>query len=153
VQGNRLSAVQDERALLVGDRTELSAIGAGNLGRESLGALLEQGGESALREAGGRGRSQVFHGLEIEARVRSGVTESTASNNFTPLGSEVADFLDLFGCQSAACHVEFYLVLRRNGSGAFSLSFYHKTLCSTKCVVASCRHLNTAKVVNRRTRR
>jgi hypothetical protein len=141
VQRDRLSGVQGERTLFGGDGTEAAAVGAGDLGRERLGTLFEEGGEGALGEPGGRGGGQVFHGLEIEASVRSGVRQSAAGNDFAPLSGEVADGLDLFGSQSAACHVEFYLALGRNSSGAFCLSFYHETLCPAKRVVASrCAH-------------
>jgi hypothetical protein len=127
-----LSGVQGERPFLVVDGTELSAVGAGDLGGQPTSAPFQQRGERALGQTGGRGDRQVFHGLEIEGGVRSGLAQGTSRHNFAPLGGESLDFSDLLGVELAACHVESFLVLRGNGPEALLGSFYHQALCSAK---------------------
>jgi hypothetical protein len=118
-----LSGVQGEGAFFALQGAEVSTGGAGDLGGEGLSPLLEEGGAGALGEAGGSGGGQIFHGLEIDRSVGSSLAEGAAGDNVAPLGREVADFLHLLGRESAACHGESCLVLGKNGSGAFILSF------------------------------
>ncbi len=99
-----MSGGHGKGAMLPGDRAGVPAVGAGDLRGQAGGAALQQSGEGALGQAGGRGGGQVLHGLEVEG-VHVGLVQGAAGNNFAPLDSESTDFTDLVGVELAACHV------------------------------------------------
>jgi len=84
-----------QRSVLPAHRAKLLAVGAGVLGVERLGLLLQEGGEGPFRQAGSRSRGDLLHGLEVDLQARAGLAEGATGNDFAPLGSEFTDFLEL----------------------------------------------------------
>jgi hypothetical protein len=124
-------------AVLPAHRTKLLALGAGVLGAERLGLLLQEGGEGPFRQAGSRGRGDLLHGLEIDLQARAGLAEGATGNDFAPLGSEFTDFLELLRGDLRACHGWSCLVLTRTALVGFLLPLYQPALSSAKGFLAS----------------
>jgi hypothetical protein len=97
VIGEGAPVAAGQGAGFVGERAEVAAVGAGLLGREGLGLLLQEGGEGALGQAAGGGSGDLFEGEQIDVQARAAVPEGTPGHNFPPLGGEVADFLEFLG--------------------------------------------------------
>jgi hypothetical protein len=95
VERKDLAGVQGERTFFVGDGTEVSAVRAGDFGREIRGALFEEGSAGALGEPGGGGRGQFFHGLEIEGGIRAGIA-ARVGRQFCPTRQRTHGFLGAF---------------------------------------------------------
>jgi hypothetical protein len=114
-----LDAAKGQQSFLAMDGAGASAVGTRVLGAEQLGLLLEQGGEGSFGQAGGSDSSDLLHGIQIDIGAGSGIAEGMAGNNFTPLGSEVTDFLESLGREFVLRHGLSCLVLTRIGGNAF----------------------------------
>jgi hypothetical protein len=86
-----------EGALGPADGAEAPAVGAGLLLPQPLRLLVEEGGEGPLSEPGGRGRDDLFHGVEIDIKPRPVVAEGVSGNDLAPTGGEFADPLEFLG--------------------------------------------------------
>ena len=80
------------------------AVGAGLLGAEPLGLLFQQGGEGALGQAGGGGRGDLLHGVQIDLGPRAGLAEGVPGHDFAPARSQVTDFLEFLRRELATRH-------------------------------------------------
>jgi hypothetical protein len=114
------------------DRTRLLAVGAGLFGAQRLGLLFQEGGEGSFGQAGGRGRDDCLHGLEIDVQARTGLPEDATRDDFAPLGSELADFLELLRGDLRARHGQSCFVLTQIARDGFLLPFYQAALGSAK---------------------
>jgi hypothetical protein len=116
---------------------EPAAVGAGLLGPEGRGLLLEEDGQGAGGAAGGRRRREVLHGFKIDLRAGSLVAEGVARDDFAPLGSKVADFLEVLRGKLTAWHGLSCLVLTMRSGDAFLLLLYASVLRWAKLFMAS----------------
>ena len=133
------AASDSEGAVLVPERTEVSAVGARLLGAEVLGLLLQEGGEGALGQAGGGGGGELLHAVDIDVEARARFAEGPAGDDFAPPGGQCTDVLELLGGDLGVRHGSSCLVLAKSGSGVFLLPFYRAILCLAKRVLASWR--------------
>ena len=131
------AAVADQRAWLVGDRAQLAAGGAGVVGGEGLGLLLQEGGEGALGQAAGGGGGDLFQGEQIDVQAGAGVTEGAAGDDLAPLGRQITDILEFFGCESRSGHGLSCLGVTPSDVEGLSCPFYRKVLHPAKPVLAS----------------
>ncbi len=107
-----LAALDGQRSVLVVDQAVPATVGAGRLGTEGLGLLLQEGAEGALGQAGRRRGGHLLQRLEVDVRARAGLAEGATGDAFSPLGRQVTDFLDLLRREFARCHEPSCLVLR-----------------------------------------
>jgi hypothetical protein len=133
----QLAAVKRQGAVLAADDAGPPAVGAGLFRPQGIGLLADQDREGTFGQAGGGGAGDVLHGLEIDLRAGPGVTEGTAGDDFAPLGSEVADFLEVLGGKLVTRHGLSCLVLARRNGDAFLFPLYRPVLCRTKLFLAS----------------
>jgi hypothetical protein len=120
VQRQVESACHGEGAWFVGDRTGSLAVGTGRLVREGLAILLQEDGESALGETCGSGGGDVLEVGEVELGV--GRVASVAGDNFSPLGGQFTDLLELFLRDFALHHGLSRLRLRNSNSNGLLFS-------------------------------
>jgi len=66
---------------------------------------FEKGSKGALGQAAGGGGGDLFEGEQVNVQSRATVPEGAAGDNFTPLGGQVADSVELLGGQSGSSHV------------------------------------------------
>ena len=78
---------------------------------ESLGLLLQQGGEGTCGEAVRGGAGELLHGLEVGVQAGAGVAEAAAGDDFAPASGQVTDFLEEFGGKFTTRHGWHLLVL------------------------------------------
>ena len=97
-------ALHLEGAWLAADDTGASTVGTGLVLTQGIGLLFQKGLQGALGEAGGSGTGELLHGVQVDVEPGSVVAESTAGDDFAPLGSEALELLELFGSEGAACH-------------------------------------------------
>ncbi len=71
---------------------------------EGLGLLVQKSAEGALGQASRRCGRDLFHGLEVEWAVASALSVEATSDDFSPLGGEVADLLERLSRQLALRH-------------------------------------------------
>lgn len=109
------------------------------LGSEGAGLLRQESAQNSFGQAGRGGSGDLFHGLEIDAGIRTGLAERTAGNDFSPPGRLLTDFPDLLLRHLPLRHDQFSLGLAANSSRAFFLPFYQASLCPAKWVLASTR--------------
>ncbi len=79
------------------DGTELLALRTRLLVGQSLGLLFEQSAEGALQQSLSGGLGGLLEGKQIGIEGRASVPESTARDDFAPLGSEITDILEFLG--------------------------------------------------------
>src|SRR5205823_5688647 len=127
-----------------------AAVGARRLGAEGLGLLLQEGAEGALGQTGRRGRGDLLQRLEVDVGAGAGLPEGATGDDFSPLGRQLTDFLDLLGRESALRHEQSCLVLRRIDSVVFLLPCYHTPLRPAKGVLASARRAGVGCVPSNR---
>jgi hypothetical protein len=106
-------------ALGAADGTEASAVGARSLGAEQLGLLFHQGSEGVFREAGGGGRGDLLHGVEVDVGARPGLAEGVPGHDLAPARGQVPDLLELVRGELATRHGQSCLVLVGIEEGAF----------------------------------
>src|SRR5262249_42082155 len=114
-----------------------AAVGARRLGAEGLGLLLQEGGERTLGQASGRGRCDLLQRPKVDLGAGAGLAEGATGNDFSPLGRQVTDFLDLLRRESALRHEQSCLVLTSIYLVVFLLPCYHTPLRPAKGVLAS----------------
>jgi len=64
---------------------------------QGAGLLGQQGGQSALEQALGRGLGRLFEGEQVGVQGRAGVAEGASGNDSAPLRSKVTEILELLG--------------------------------------------------------
>jgi hypothetical protein len=111
VEGDLLAAFEGQGSVLVADRAKRAAVGAGLLGCEGLGLLLQEGGEGALGQAGHGGSGDLLHGLEVNLGVWARLAEDATGHDFSPPRGQVTDLLEFFSRHGALRHGQTYLVL------------------------------------------
>src|SRR5262249_7856655 len=129
--------VAGQGAWVLAHRAKLAAVRAGLLGGEGLGLLLQEGGEWAFGESAGGGLGNLLQGEQIDVQPRSGVAEGTAGDNLAPLGGQIADVLEFFGCQWRSAHGLPCLGLAPSDVSGRSGPFYRKARRQAKPVLAS----------------
>ena len=97
-----VAALDGQGSVLEVERTDEATVRARLLGTEGLGLLLQEGAEGALGQTGRGGRGDLLHRLEVDLRADARLSEGTTSDNFSPLGRHVTDFLELLTCTTAA---------------------------------------------------
>jgi hypothetical protein len=132
-----LAALNSQRSVLVAQEAGSTAVGARRLGAESLGLLLQEGGEGALGQAGRRRRGDLLQRLEVDLRAGARLAEGATGDDFSPLDGQVTDLLDLLRREFALRHEQSCLVLRRIYPSVFLLPCYHTPLRRAKGVLAS----------------
>src|SRR5438874_13752546 len=95
----QLCALYVERSLLTAKGTRPSAVRAGLLRAQGMGLLFEKGLQSSFGEPGSSSEGDLLHGSEIDIESRPLVAIGASGDNFAPLGSEVAEFLEFFGSE------------------------------------------------------
>jgi hypothetical protein len=100
----QLCALNVKDAFLAAEDTRSSALGTGLLLAQSGSLFFEKGLQGALGESHGGGVGELLHGLKIDVKSGSVVTEGASGDDFAPLGSEALEFLELFGSEGVACH-------------------------------------------------
>jgi hypothetical protein len=68
------------------------------------GLTLQEGLQGAFGQTGGRGLSDLFHGVEVDVEPRTVVAEGPTSDDFSPLGSELAEFVEFLRGEWTAGH-------------------------------------------------
>jgi hypothetical protein len=84
-------------AWFVVDRTELTAVGTRIVGGESLGWLLQEGGEGSLGQSAGRGRGDLFEGSQVDVEAGASVAEGAAGHHGTPWAAPSRTFWSSWG--------------------------------------------------------
>jgi hypothetical protein len=99
---------------------------------------FQESGEGALGQPAGRSGGDLFEGEEVQVqKVRATIGEGPACDNSPPLGSEVADFLELLGSQSRSGHVSSILGFASSDERALTFSCYGQALWPANLVLAS----------------
>jgi hypothetical protein len=132
-----LAALDGQGSVLVADGAKGAAVGAGLLGSQGLGLLLQEGGEGALGQATRGGSSDLLQGLKVARGAGARLAEDATGDDFSPAGGQVMDLLELLSRGGTLRHGQSCLVLARTSGDAFLLSFYGAVLCPAKCVLAS----------------
>lgn len=101
---SQLCALHLERALLRAQGARAPAVGTGLLLTQGVGLLFEKGLQGALGESRGSGAGDLLHGIEIDVKSGSVVTEGAPGDDFTPLGGQVTEFLEFLGGELTARH-------------------------------------------------
>src|SRR5262249_32805932 len=135
-----VAALHSQGSVLVVQQARSAAVGARRLGAEGLGLLLQEGGERTLGQASGRGRCDLLQRPKVDLGAGAGLAEGATGNDFSPLGRQVTDFLDLLRRESALRHEQSCLVLTNIYLVVFLLPCYHTPLRPAKGVLASERH-------------
>jgi hypothetical protein len=104
------------------------------LGTEGLGLLVQQDAESAFRQAGGGGQSDLLHGGEVEG---AGLGKGPSCDDFSPFGGEFADLLQFLLRQFALRHDLSSLGLARSSEDGLLFPLYGLVVCPAKGVLAS----------------
>jgi hypothetical protein len=134
---SELSVFDGQRPVFDCHGAEPATGGAGLLGGQALGLLLQEGGQSPLGQAAGGGGGDLLHGLEVDGPVGAGLAEGATRDDFAPLGSDFTDFLELLGGELGAGHGESYLVLTKSDTRVFLFPFLYTSRCFAKGVLAS----------------
>ena len=96
VVGDRPAAtVQGTR--LVSDGAELLAGGTGLWVGKGLGLLFQQGGERAFQQSLGSRLRGLLEGEEVEIQGGASRAKGAAGDDFTPLGGEVVEIVEVLG--------------------------------------------------------
>jgi hypothetical protein len=132
------AAADVQVARLTADGAGASAVGAGLLVAEALGVLLQEAGAGALDQPLSGGAGQLLHGGQIDLEVGAVVAKGLTGNDFTPAGSQFADFVEILGCEVGARHWLSCLVLGETGWGALPLPLYRQAPVAAKQVLTSC---------------
>src|SRR6185369_5802264 len=130
-------ALHLEGAWLAADDTGASAVGTGLVLTQGIGLLFQKGLQGALGEAGGSGTGELLHGVQVDVEPGSVVAESTAGDDFAPLGSEALELLELFGSEGAACHAASCLKVESTTRGKRARSRYDPQLHKAKRFMTS----------------
>src|SRR5262249_10536184 len=88
-------------------------------------------------QASGRGRCDLLQRPKVDLGAGAGLAEGATGNDFSPLGRQVTDFLDLLRRESALRHEQSCLVLTSIYLVVFLLPCYHTPLRPAKGVLAS----------------
>ena len=91
-------------AWLMVDRTRPPAGGAGELRREGLGLLLQEGGERAVEQSAGGGDGDPFQGGQVGVEAWAGVAEGASGHDLAPAGRHITDILEFFGGEWRSGH-------------------------------------------------
>ena len=86
------------------DRTRPPAGGAGELRREGLGLLLQEGGERAVEQSAGGGDGDPFQGGQVGVEAWAGVAEGASGHDLAPAGRHITDILEFFGGEWRSGH-------------------------------------------------
>jgi hypothetical protein len=110
-------ALQDPEVSRLGlDRTESLAFGTRLLVSELLSVLFHEGLEGSLDQAEGGRRSDLLH----SSKGQSGrLVRDPSRNDFSPVGSEVLQLVELFGREMGLCHNESCLEVTSWGENRF----------------------------------
>jgi hypothetical protein len=100
----QLNALHLERAWLSAKRAKPSAVGTGLLLAQGVGLLFEESLQGTLGEASGGGEGDLLQSRQIDIESGALVAEGASGDNFAPLGSEAAEFLDFVRGKGAVCH-------------------------------------------------
>lgn len=95
------------------DGADPAAGGTGLRGSEGLGLLFEAGLQGPFGEAFGRGLGNLLHGVQIDVEVRPLVAKGAAGDDFAPLGSVGAEFLEFLGGEGSSRHGASCLEVRK----------------------------------------
>jgi hypothetical protein len=134
---HRLAAIDVQGPCLSLDGAESAAVGAGLLGAQRLGLLLQSGGESAFAQSGGGRSGDLLQGGEIEVETGALFAEGAAGDDFAPLGSENTDILEVLRGEWLACHRPSCLEVAETGRVLLSFLLYGKRICQAKQVLTS----------------
>jgi hypothetical protein len=69
-----------------------------------MGLLFQEGLQGALGQSGGGSEGDLLHGGEIDVESGSVIPEGASGDDFAPLSSEAAEFVDFLGSKVATCH-------------------------------------------------
>jgi hypothetical protein len=100
----QLCALNMKGTFLAAEQTEASALGTGLLLAQGGSLLFEKALQRSLSESSGGGAGELLHGLQIDVKTGTLVTEGASGDDFAPLGSESLEFLELLGSEGAAWH-------------------------------------------------
>jgi hypothetical protein len=95
-------ALRVERAWLLADGTGEPVVGTGLLVAEGGGLALQESLEGAVGESLGDGVGDLLHRVEVDLERRAVVVECSTGDNFAPVCSELAEFLESVGGEQAA---------------------------------------------------
>src|SRR5579875_2054920 len=96
---------------LVRNGAARTTVGTMRDGSEALGLPFGEVGEGSFGESGGSGLGDWFHGVEISVEPGSVIVEGSPTDNFSPVGGELADLLHQFRGKLAGWHDRYHLVL------------------------------------------
>jgi hypothetical protein len=85
------AALDGQGSILGTDRAEQATVGAGLLGPQAPGLLLQEDREGALRQAGGGCCGDLLHGRQIDPDARSSFSEGPTSDDFPPASGQFVD--------------------------------------------------------------
>jgi hypothetical protein len=71
---------------------------------ENGGLLFEKCLECPFGHPLSRGGGNLFHGSEVHIKTRTGISEGSTGNDFSPLGGELTKFQEFFGCEESLRH-------------------------------------------------
>jgi hypothetical protein len=66
--------------------------------REDLRLLFEQSSQGSLEQSLGGSLGDLFQGEQIEIERGAWIAESATGNDFSPLGGQVAEMLEVLRC-------------------------------------------------------
>jgi hypothetical protein len=136
VEGD-VAALDGQGSVLVANRAESAAVGAGLLDPQGLGLLLKASAQGALGQPGRGGSSDLLHRHQVDVGTWASLAEGTAGDDFSPPGGQVFDLLELLSRGGALRHNQSSLVLTSFYPGVFLLPCYHTPLSLAKCVLTS----------------
>jgi xanthine/CO dehydrogenase XdhC/CoxF family maturation factor len=96
---------------LPADRADGAASRTGLLRAKCLGLLLQEKSQGAFGQPCGGSVDDLLHRVEVDIQTGAVVAESTAGDDFPPVGGEGADFLKEGGGKFTMRHDKSFLVL------------------------------------------
>jgi len=85
------TAIDGQGPILATDRAKQATVGAGLLGSQATGLLLQEDRDGALGQATGSCCRDLLHGRQIHPHVWSSFSEGPTSDDFSPTGGQFAD--------------------------------------------------------------
>jgi hypothetical protein len=132
-----VSALEADRPGLALDRAGALAVGAGLLGAEGGGLLLQEGGEGALDQPAADLQGQLLQGAEADVQARPLGAEGPPGHDFSPPGRQLAEFADVFLGRCGAGHGLAAVALASSLPDGFPFPFYQGALSQAKPVLTS----------------
>jgi hypothetical protein len=85
------AALDGQGSILGTDGAEQATVGAGLLGPQATGLLLQEDRKGTLGQAGGGRGGDRLHGRQIDPEVRSHLSEGPTSDDFSPASGQFVD--------------------------------------------------------------